>query len=133
MNDLVEIKSTTPSQLQVVKQSRSTLSKAIRQAKRMTEEGKFDSKSSLQFLKLLTKESQHDQNNIELEDETWEDWVAIIRDLVQSSEETIRTDALKVLAALYASHPDKMQKETPKSIQALELGTLVASKVPRDH
>ena len=133
MNDLVEIKSTTPSQLQVVKQSRSTLSKAIRQAKRMTEEGKFDSKSSLQFLKLLTKESQHDQNNIELEDETWEDWVAILRDLVQSSEETIRTDALKVLAALYASHPDKMQNETPKSIQALELGTLVASKVPRDH
>ena len=133
MNDLVEIKSTTPSQLQVVKQSRSTLSKAIRQAKRMTEEGKFDSKSSMQFLKLLTKESQHDQNNIELEDETWEDWVAILRDLVQSSEETIRTDALKVLAALYASHPDKMQNETPKSIQALELGTLVASKVPRDH
>lgn len=57
MNDLVEIKSTTPSQLQVVQPRKSTLSKAIRQAKRMSEEGKFDSKSSLAFLKLLTKES----------------------------------------------------------------------------
>lgn len=134
MNDLVEIKSTTPSQLQVVKPSKSmtksTLAKAIRQAKRMSEEGKFDSQRSLAFLKLLTKESQQD---IELEDELWRDWVAILRDLVQSDDDSISSDALNVLAALYASHPDKMEKETPKSIQALGLGKLMTTKVPRDQ
>ena len=105
--------------------SKSTLAKAIGQAKRMTSQGKFDDKAKVGFLKLLAKEAQQD---IELDDQQWKDWIEVLRGLVASPDLLISSDALKVLAAIYASHPEQMEEETPRSVQEYQLGKLVATK-----
>ena len=96
----------------------------------MTAQGKFDDKAKVGFLKLLAKEAQQD---IELDEQQWSDWIQILRDLACSPDVLISSDALKVLTAIYASHPDRMAEETPQSVQEYRLGKLVATKAPQDQ
>ena len=95
----------------------------------MQTQNKFDKTAQLGFLKLLIKESE---NDIELDDETWQDWVAILHKLAESDDVVVSSDALKVLGALYTSHPDKMEDPTPKTISKFGLGKLMTTKTPQD-
>ena len=96
----------------------------------MQTQNKFDKTAQLGFLKLLTKESENDN---ELDSETWEDWIAILHNLIESDDLLVSSDALKVLGALYSSHPDKMKDQTAPQISKFKLGRLMTTKSAQDQ
>ena len=115
---------------QTVTISKSTLEKAINQAKRMTSQGKFDDKAQQGFLKLLEKESI---SGTILDEQTWTEWIKILNGLVASPDETIRSDSLSVLTTIYDQHPEKLSELTAQGIQEMQLGRLIAAKSPQSQ
>ena len=63
---------------------------AINQAKRMTESGSFDLNGQERFLNFIKKENF---NDLDLNEETWHDWVEILEDLTKSTTEKISSAA----------------------------------------
>ena len=91
----------------------------------MNQQGKFDEKSQLGFIKLLGKQGTGHEKD--LGEEQWADWIQLLRELVASSDEVISADALVTLTALYNNYPERMGTPTTDGIEELQLGRLLTA------
>ena len=89
---------------QTATRTKSKLEQAIKQAKRMMDQDKFDENAQNGFIKLVEKESV---SNALLDEPLWTAWIKIMKYLVLHNKNS-NIVALYILTEIYKHHPDKL-------------------------